>query len=100
MFLYEKNNERLRLDVMMSFTVTIAYSLMKIFIGYIPIIVNWFLVLLSINDDISKFSGIIKVITEIIDFMRLVLLVKLVVDAYKDNNRELMNKLFKVEHKR
>ena len=96
-FLYEKNNERLRLDVMMSFTVTIAYSLMKLFIGYIPIIVNWFLVLLSINVDISKFSGIIKVITEIIDFMRLVLLVKLAVDAYKDNNRELMNKLFKVE---
>ena len=99
-FLYEKKNERLKLDVMMSFAVTIVYSLMKVFIGYIPIIVNWFLVLLSINADISKFSGIIKVITEIIDFMRLVLLVKLAVDAYKDNNRELMNKLFKVEHKR
>lgn len=96
-FLYEKNNERLRLDVMMSFTVTIAYSLMKIFIGYIPIIVNWFLVLLSINTDISKFSGIIKVITEIIDFIRLALLVKLAVDAYKDNNRELLRKCFRIK---
>ena len=96
-FLYEKNNERLRLDVMMSFAVTIAYSLMKIFIGYIPIIVNWFLVLLSINADISKFSGIIKVIAEIIDFMRLVLLVKLAVDAYKDNNRELLRKCFRIK---
>lgn len=96
-FLYEKNNERLRLDVMMSFTVTIAYSLMKIFIGYIPIIVNWFLVLLSINVDISKFNGIIKVITEIIDFMRLVLLVKLAVDAYKDSNRNLLRKCFKIK---
>ena len=96
-FLYEKKNERLRLDVMMSFTVTIAYSLMKLFIGYIPIIVSWFLVLLSINVDISKFSGVIKVITEIIDFMRLVLLVKLAVDAYKDNNRELLRKCFRIK---
>lgn len=96
-FLYEKKNERLKLDVMMSFVVTIAYSLMKIFIGYIPIIVNWFLVLLSINVDISKFSGIIKVITEIIDFMRLVLLVKLAVDAYQDNNRNLLEKCFRVK---
>jgi uncharacterized membrane protein len=96
-FLYEKKNERLKLDVMMSFAVTIAYSLIKIFIGYIPIIVNWFLVFLSINVDISKFSGIIKVITEIIDFMRLVLLVKLAVDAYKDNNRDLLRKCFKIK---
>ena len=96
-FLYEKKNKRLRLDVMMSFTVTIAYSLMKLFIGYIPIIVSWFLVLLSINVDISKFSGVIKVITEIIDFMRLVLLVKLAVDAYKDNNRELLRKCFRIK---
>ena len=96
-FLYEKKNERLRLDVMMSFAVTIAYSILKIFIGYIPIIVNWFLVLLSINADISKFSGIIKVMTEIIDFMRLVLLVKLAVDAYKDNNRDLLRKCFKIK---
>lgn len=95
-FLYEKKNERLKLDVMMSFAVTIAYSLMKVFIGYIPIIVSWFLVLLSINADISKFSGIIKVITEIIDFTRLVLLVKLAVDAYKDNNRDLLRKCFKI----
>lgn len=95
-FLYEKKNERLKLDVMMSFAVTIAYTLMKVFIGYIPIIVSWFLVLLSINADISKFSGIVKVITEIIDFMRLALLVKLAVDAYKDNIINLMNKLFKV----
>lgn len=83
---------------MMSFVVTIAYSLMKIFIGYILIIVNWFLVLLSINADISKFSGIIKVIAEIIDFMRLVLLVKLAVDAYKNKNIELLYKLFKVKN--
>lgn len=76
---------------------TIAYSILKIFIGYIPIIVNWFLVLLLINTDISKFSGIIKVITEIIDFIRLALLVKLDVDAYKDNNRELLRKCFRIK---
>lgn len=97
-FLYEKKDERLRLDVMMSFAVTITYSLITILIGYIPIIINWVLVLLSINVDISMFGNIIKVITEIIDFMRLILLVKLAVDAYKDSNREMMNKVFKVEH--
>ena len=70
---------------------------MKIFIGYIPNIVNWFLVLFSIKADISKFSSIVKVITEIIDFVRLVLLIKLAVEAYKDSNRELLNKLFKVD---
>ena len=98
-FLYEKKDERLRLDVMMSFAVTIAYSLIKILIGYIPIIINWFLVLLSINIDISMFGSIIKVITEIIDFMRLILLIKLAVDAYDDNNSDLINKFFKVELK-
>ena len=96
-FLYEKKNERLKLDVMMSFAVTITYTLIKIFIGYIPIIVNWFLVLLSINVDISKLSSIIKVITEIIDFTRLALLIKLAVDAYKDNNRDLLRKCFRIK---
>ena len=96
-FLYEKKNERLRLDVMMSFTLTITYSLIKIFIGYIPIIANWVLVLFSIKADISKFSNLVKVITEITDFTRLVLLIKLAVDAYKDNNRELLRKCFKIK---
>ena len=93
-FLYEKKDERLKIDVMMSFVVTIIYSLMKIFIGYIPNIVNWFLVLFSIKADISKFSSIVKVIIEIIDFIRLVVLIKLAADAYKDKNRESLKKLF------
>ena len=96
-FLYEKKDERLKMDVMMSFSVTIVYTLIKVFIGYIPIIVNWFLVLFSIKADISKFSNLVKVITEIIDFVRLVLLVKLAVDAYKDNNRDLLRKCFKIK---
>ena len=36
-FLYEKKDERLKMDVMMSFSVTIVYTLIKVFIGYIPI---------------------------------------------------------------
>ena len=96
-FLYEKKDERLKMDVMMSFSVTIVYTLIKVFISYIPIIVNWFLVLFSIKADISKFSNLVKVMTEIIDFIRLVVLVKLAVDAYKDSNRELLNKIFKVK---
>ena len=96
-FLYEKKDERLRLDVMMSFVVTIIYSLIKIFIGYIPVIVNWFLVLFSIKADISTFGSQIKVFTEIIDFIRLIVLIKLAADAYKDNNRELLYKIFKVK---
>ncbi|MBP3201588.1 MAG: hypothetical protein J6M39_08085 [Lachnospiraceae bacterium] len=95
-FLYEKKDERLRLDVMMSFVVTIIYSLINIFIGYIPVIVNWFLVLFSIKADISTFGGQIKVFTEIVDFMRLVVLIKLAADAYKDKNRELLYKIFKI----
>ena len=96
-FLYEKKDERLKMDVMMSFVVTIIYSLIKIFIGYIPVIVNWFLVLFSIKADISTFGSQIKVFTEIIDFIRLIVLIKLAADAYKDNNRELLYKIFKVK---
>lgn len=96
-FLYEKKDERLKMDVMMSFVVTIIYSLIKIFIGYIPVIVNWFLVLFSIKADISTFGSQIKVFTEIVDFIRLIVLIKLAVDAYKENNRELLYKIFKVK---
>ena len=96
-FLYEKKDERLRMDVMMSFVVTIIYSLIKIFIGYIPVIVNWFLALFSIKADISTFGSQIKVFTEIVDFIRLIVLIKLAADAYKDNNRELLYKIFKVK---
>ena len=95
-FLYEKKDERLRLDVLMAFAVTIMYSLIKVFIGYIPIIINWFLVLTSIEVDISAFSGKVKVITEIVDFIRLVFLIKLAVDAYKDNNKESLKRIFMV----
>ena len=96
-FLYEKKDERLKMDVMMSFVVTIIYSLIKIFIGYIPVSVNWFLVLFSIKADISTFGSQIKVFTEIVDFIRLIVLIKLAVDAYKENNRELLYKIFKVK---
>lgn len=96
-FLYEKDDERLRLDVLQAFSITIVCSLIKILIGYVPIIINWFIILTSIKVDISAFSDKVKVITEIIDFTRLVLLIKSAVDAYNDSNRELLNKFFKVE---
>lgn len=96
-FLYEKDDERLRLDVLQAFSITIVYSLIKILIGYVPIIINWFIILTSIKVDISAFSDKVKVIIEIIDFTRLVLLIKSAVDAYKDNNRDVLKKCFSVE---
>ena len=97
-FLYEKDDERLRLDVLQAFSITIVYSLIKILIGYVPIIINWFIILTSIKVDISAFSDKVKAITEIIDFTRLILLIKSAVDAYKDNNRDMLKKYFNVEY--
>lgn len=99
-FLYEKDDERLRLDILQAFSITIVYSLIKIFIGYVPIIINWFIVLTSIKIDISAFSDKVKVITEIIDFTKLVLLIKSAVDAYKDNNRDVLKKCFSAVYKK
>ena len=96
-FIYEKD-ERLELDIMMSFSITIVYSILKLLIGYIPVIINWILFIFSIKTDISFLSGVVKVITEIIEFVRLIIIFKLAIDAYRDSNRELLYKIFKVEN--
>lgn len=77
-----EEDDTVREDVLKAFFITISYSIIKLFVGYIPIIINWFVVLSSLNFDFTRINSYFRVATEMIDFLRLIVLFKLGIEAY------------------
>ena len=81
-FLVEED-DGLREDVLKAFFITISYSIIKLIVGYIPTIINWFVVLLSLNFESAGINRYFRIATEMLEFLRTVILLKLGLDAYR-----------------
>ena len=82
-FLVEKDYD-LCGDVLQSFFITISYSIIKMFVEYIPMIISWFVVLFSLEVDAIDISYYCRTISQIIEFVRIIVLLKTAFDAYRN----------------
>lgn len=82
-FLIEKDDVLCK-DVIQSFFITIAYSIIKMFIEYIPMIISWLVVLLSLEVDAIDISYNCRTISQIVEFLRIIVLLKTAFDGYRN----------------
>lgn len=81
--LYE-DDDTLKEDILKSFFITIVYSILKLILGYVPIITEWISILFIEVKVLTYISKYVKVFVEVIEFTRIAVLLKLAVDAYRN----------------
>ena len=80
-YLYD-NDEVLKEDILKSFFITIAHSILKLFFGHIPTIIGWISTLFVEIKGLNIINKYIRVLVEVLEFVRIIILLKLAADAY------------------